>query len=91
MPTEQDAGKRLRVIVFYGEPGGGHGVAGAATEALPDDGEETVPLSDLVAGYDADGDDSIDLTETLAAIAAYFAEDLDLDGVLEVIAAYFAE
>ena len=33
-PTEQDAGRRLRVIVFYGEPGGGHGLAGAVTEAL---------------------------------------------------------
>ncbi len=89
-PTAQDAGKRLRVIVFYGDPGGGYGLAGTVTEALAG-GEttETAPLSDLVAGYDADSNGGIDLTEVLAAIAAYFAEDLDLDGVLEVIAAYF--
>ena len=89
-PTEQDAGRRLRVIVFYGEPGGGHGVAGAVTEALADGGAETAPLPEVAASYDANGDGSIDLTETLGAIAAYFAENLDLDGVLEVIAAYFA-
>ena len=90
-PTEQDAGRRLQVVVIYVEPGGGHGFAGAVTEAL--EGEEDAggaPLSQLVAGYDADSNGSIDLNEVLAAIAAYFSEELDSDGALEVIGAYFA-
>ena len=90
-PTDEDAGHRLRVIVIYGEPGGGYGVAGAVTETMADDANGTATtLSAVVAAYDANGDGRIDLTEVLTAIGAYFAEDLDLGGVLEVIGAYFA-
>ena len=90
-PTELDAGRRLRIIVLYGEPGGGYGLAGAVTEVLEGEGDGGAAfLSDLAAGYDANGDGSIDLDEVLAAIAAYFGEELDSDGVLEVIGAYFA-
>ena len=68
-PTERDAGRRLRAIVTFGEPGGdGQGVAGAVTPALA--GEiATGPA----ATYDADGDGRIDADEVLAAIAAYYA------------------
>ena len=89
-PTEQDAGRRLRVIVTYGEPGGGNGVAGAVTEALAGDDDTAGSLSDLVASYDANSDGSIDIFETLGAIAAYLRGELDSDGVLKVINAYFA-
>lgn len=90
-PTDEDAGKRLRIIVIYGEPGGGYGVAGAVTEAMAGDADGTATtLSAVVAAYDANGDGRIDLTEVLTAIGAYFAEDLDLDGVLAVIGVYFA-
>ena len=86
-PTEEDAGRRLRALVTYNEPQGGQaGLAGAITEALPD--EESAPGA--AARFDANGDGRIDLSETLAAIAAYFDEELDSDGVLEVIGAYFA-
>ncbi len=86
-PTRHDAGRRLRVIVTYGEPGGGEtlGAAAAVTEALA--GE---PAAGPAARYDANGDGRIDLGETLAAIADYFAGALDYDGVIEVIGAYYA-
>ncbi len=87
-PTRHDAGRRLRVIVTYGEPGGGGetlGAAAAVTLALA--GE---PAAGPAARYDANGDGRIDLGETLAAIADYFAGALDYDGVIEVIAAYYA-
>ena len=86
-PTRHDAGRRLRVIVTYGEPGGGgEGVAGAVTEALA--GERA---SGPAARYDGDGDGSIDLDEVLDAIADYFGGVLYFGGVMEVIAAYYAE
>ena len=85
-PTEKDAGRRLRVIVTYGEPDGdGQGVAGAVTQALAG-----AVATGPAATYDADGDGRIDADEVLAAIAAYYAGDLDFDGVMEVIGVYFA-
>ena len=85
IPTERDAGRRLRAIVTYGEPGGGDGVAGAVTQALP--GE---PLKGPVARYDVNGDGRIDMEEATAAIGDYFAGILDFGDVMVVIGTYFA-
>ena len=88
-PTEQDAGRRLRVIAVYGRPGGEYGVAGAVTPALAGQ-PAAAALTEVSAGFDTNGDGRIGLDEVLAVITAYFNWELDYDVVLEVISAYYA-